>query len=135
MFTDSFRKYSVIMAHKHVNKGPHKSISIPLDDLICVLDIDIWSDSEGRSITPREVLKSPLRHVDHVLRIKNADLRFPILVYVVDGKYKIMDGVHRVCLANIQCRDTIDAIDVTSVMEKFRIGYSLVGSVGKSFSM
>jgi hypothetical protein len=74
-------------------------IDVPLSE-IRELDETFWFDAEGDEPTCRRVAL-------HAKLMNETDLRHPI-VLSRDGR--VMDGMHRVCKALIEGRDTIRAV-------------------------
>lgn len=67
------------------------------------LDLDVWFCGVHEP-TIRAVL-------EHHRRIREADLRFPI---ILSETGEVMDGVHRICRAIADGRATIDAVQFVS---------------------
>jgi hypothetical protein len=65
-------------------------------------------------LTPVEVLHQPRRYRDQADRIANADLRFPIEVTWWEGRWTILDGIHRLARAISMGRRTIQARQLTA---------------------
>ena len=82
---------------------------------------NVWgnpSDSPRQQITPMKVLENPKKYKDHMRRIKEADLKYPIIVY---DKF-VTDGVHRLTKAHLEKKKTIKAIVFTKdLLQKFKI--------------
>lgn len=57
-----------------------------MDKLVHNLNVPQW----GESLSPMEVLI-------HLTRILQADHTYPILVFKDKGKYRVCDGIHRLC--------------------------------------
>jgi hypothetical protein len=74
-------------------------IDVPLSE-IRELDETFWFDAEGDEPTCRRVAL-------HAKLMNETDLRHPI-VLSRDGR--VMDGMHRVCKALVEGRDTIRAV-------------------------
>jgi hypothetical protein len=68
-------------------------------DAISEVDTDYWSDSVSGP-TVRKL-------VTHMRFIRDVDPSYPIILGF-DGR--VMDGMHRICLALLDERDTIDAV-------------------------
>ncbi|MBT8092249.1 MAG: hypothetical protein KJN77_04375 [Gammaproteobacteria bacterium] len=72
---------------------------VPLSD-IAELDETHWYEHEGDSPTCRSLLK-------HMQLIDEADLGYPI---ILDQDGRVMDGMHRVCRAVREGKDSILAV-------------------------
>jgi len=46
-----------------------------------MLHQNTWGNPNGLQITPMKVLENPKKYKDHMRRIKQADLKYPIIVY------------------------------------------------------
>ena len=55
------------------------------------------------------------RHWDRVLE---ADLKYPILVRVLNGEMYVVDGFHRIIKAFLLGKEFLDAVDVSDLMEQ-----------------
>ncbi|MEL7184943.1 MAG: hypothetical protein AAFN50_00735 [Pseudomonadota bacterium] len=85
------------------------SRDFPVEELrvsdIAEIDESHWYAHEGDSPTCRSLL-------NHMRLIEEADLSFPI---IVDSNGRVMDGMHRVCKALVEGKDTIVAARFTSL--------------------
>ena len=85
------------------------TISVRVADLAHHLDRPFWQH-EGRpfQVTPREVAADPAKYHEQYARTLAADLRYPLyVVRRVDGRLTILDGVHRLLLAELEGRATV----------------------------
>lgn len=89
-----------------------KRISIKL--LQSNLDKDNWTVRKGVYVTPNQVMANPYVSLADFKRILNADLSYPILVHAAN--YDILDGLHRLSLAVIEKRKTINVILINQEM-------------------
>jgi hypothetical protein len=127
------KKYSVDRLFKITkNIKIHK---IPISELVHHLKYKSWEyKNEGvADISPLDVLENPKknkRYVKHYNRIINADMQYPILVYVVKNdddnadadisnsnnqeSTVIVDGLHRLSRAFMEKHPTIDVRYVTN---------------------
>lgn len=85
------------------------TLDFPIKDLLWHLNITPW-DHDGKPLTigPKEVMDSPELYPEHFEKIKNADLSYPIDISYNNGKWVIVDGLHRLCFtvisgANAEC--------------------------------
>lgn len=74
-------------------------------------NLDIaYLDKKGTddwNLTPRQLINEPEKEPDHYEKVQKADLKYPIKIYYFRGSWKILDGVHRLCKATIENRQTI----------------------------
>ncbi len=80
-----------------------------IDDLIWHFDYPFW-EKEGTddwNLTPLELIKNPEAEPSHYRKIQEADLSFPIEVIEYKGRYRILDGIHRLVKAYMQGQKTI----------------------------
>ncbi len=100
---------------------------IPVSRLDHNLDIDLWDDDQGRPITPRSVLTMySAQHPDpwgNWGRIVHASLEYPLLVvHKPDGSLDVLDGLHRLCKAEIHHLTTVRVKFVTAnVLRKAKL--------------
>lgn len=73
--------------------------TVPLSDFDAIWDLDCWF---GTVHTP-----TVGRVLDHLARIQQADLGFPILLSETGV---VMDGLHRLCKARLRGHATIEAV-------------------------
>ena len=112
--------YSVDMMLAYVNIFKPLAVKIPLSDIKLDFDFDGWMEGKTR-ISINDVLKNKKKYVINYTRIKNADLRYPIIVY----KGEILDGVHRYVKALMLKKKTINAyVFDHRLMKKFIIDTS-----------
>ena len=78
------------------------------------LDEPFWFDGEGEVATPRKIAL-------HGKLIAETDLSHPIILSQ-DGR--VMDGMHRVCKALMEKRDTISAVQFETDPEPDYVGVS-----------
>jgi hypothetical protein len=80
----------------------HEPKEISISELQKALEVGCWSDSNGKKITPKEVIEAMRAGGDerpelreHIERIKNSNLKHPILAVNIDNKLVVLDGMHR----------------------------------------
>ena len=69
-----------------------------------------YLDKQGTddwNLTPWQLIKEPEKEPGHYDKIKKADLKYPIKIYFFRGSWKILDGVHRLCKAIMEDKQTI----------------------------
>ena len=86
-------------------------IEIPLSN-ISELDEVFWYDLGDAKPTCRNIL-------EHAQLINNADLQYPIILC---HEGRVMDGMHRVCKAQMLGLETIKAVRFSSYLEPDHIG-------------
>jgi hypothetical protein len=87
--------------------GPTEVMS--LAEFHWLLTLPFW-EKEGTddwNLTPHEVLEHPEREPTHNRRIQEADLAFPICIFRQGGRWRIIDGLHRLCKAHREGRTDI----------------------------
>lgn len=86
-------------------------VEVPIAELERNLHNDCWGyvfDQHRIVIIPNEVI-STQQPKDHYLRILNADLSYPIIVYRDLAGLQVVDGMHRLCKAKMLGNKTIKA--------------------------
>lgn len=75
----------------------------PVFALGWMLDIPLWAvDGVAFQVTPNEVLAYPGKVPEQHRRVLAADLSFPIHVTWHNGRWTILDGVHRLLKATME---------------------------------
>jgi len=121
-FVMNGKKYSVDRLFKITkNIKVHK---VPIADLVGQLVNKSWEyKHEGNAdISPIDVIENPKKnrkYTKHYNRIMNADMQYPILVYLMDDETEaktsvIVDGLHRLSRAYIEKHPTISVRYVTN---------------------
>jgi hypothetical protein len=79
------------------------TVEVPIDILKWHLDIPFWSSDNGfYDLSPNRLMSNPQLSADHYRRVLNADMSYPVDFTFYKGRYKIIDGLHR--LANAAFR-------------------------------
>lgn len=76
-------------------------IDFAIEKLIWNFDLPLW-EKEGTddwNLTPREVINNIPGSKTHRERVTEADLQFPILLTEKNGRWLVIDGVHRLVKA------------------------------------
>ncbi len=70
---------------------------MPVSDFDWHLDVPYWDSIDGKkfSVTPRDVLTRKSGTEKEQERVKNINTNYPIDVLFHEGKWFILDGVHR----------------------------------------
>jgi hypothetical protein len=89
-------------------------VEMPVADLLWLLDIPLWADAgEPFRLTPIEVGAHPDRFPDQWARTTAAGLAWPIHVLRFNGRWPILDGVHRLLKAKVLGLSTIPAMTLS----------------------
>lgn len=89
------------------------SLDLPIEELptrtlVWHLDLPWWKGESGWfTVRPRSVLSDPARYPEQYARTLNADLRYPLHVTLNEGRWTIMDGIHRLLKAEMLNRDHV----------------------------
>ena len=71
-----------------------------VDELSWCLDLPLWRhDGRPFRVRPTEVIADPVRYPDEYRRTLEADLRYPLDITRRNGRWTVMDGVHRLAKA------------------------------------
>ncbi len=74
---------------------------IPIDMLRWHFSVPFLRTEHGYyDLTPFEVLNEPSKHVAETLRVEKADLKYPIDIMLQNGRWVILDGLHRLMKAH-----------------------------------
>lgn len=117
--SDNKYKYSIAMMIAYIKLcKPDCKFKINVKDLTFNLKYNSWENN----IRPIDVLNdmNNEKYKYEVLRIKNANIKYPILL---DSNYNIIDGMHRYAKHIINNKKTITVyIFDKKIMKKFIIG-------------
>lgn len=117
-YSDNKKIYSVDMMFSYVNNFKHKVIEVPIRDILFNLSFKGWADQK-HIYSPMEVIMNPKKYPKEIKRIKESDLKYPIML---DGNL-IVDGVHRTIKAMLNGQETIKAyVFPKKLMGKFIVG-------------
>ncbi len=102
------------------------SLNIPIvdfeiKDLIWNFDLPLWGkDGESWNLTPWDVINEIPGSASQRRRTEDIDMGYPILVFEKNGKWLIIDGVHRLVKAYLNGQQTIPAKIITQgLIEKY----------------
>lgn len=110
--------YSVDLMFVYLNRHKHKVTEINVDSLIDQTKYKGWFHGR-KKISPMNVINNPKLYKEHMKRIKDADLSFPIIM----NKGYIIDGMHRLMKSIAEGHETISAyVFDAKLMKKFKIG-------------
>ena len=105
-FSDNKKIYSVDMMFAYINIFKPKCRKVDINQFSATLNYKGWGDPKKKIFySANMVLNNPKKYKDEMKRIKNADLKYPIIVY----KNYIVDGVHRLTKAALLGKTTIHA--------------------------
>lgn len=85
------------------------SINLPISELDWQLQLPIWWSKNGRyDIRPIDVMENPESYPVEYSRTMNADLNYPVDVVMKNGRYVVLDGLHRLLKLKILGKDSIN---------------------------
>jgi hypothetical protein len=64
-------------------------------------DVPFWKENVSYDLMPREVITAPDLHAKEYERVMRADLAHPIDIMENEGRWLILDGLHRLTKASI----------------------------------
>lgn len=75
---------------------------VEVEELRWHFDLPWWRrDGVWFQLTPREFLARPTAHPEHADRVSSADLSYPLHVIRRNGRWLILDGIHRLVKAEL----------------------------------
>lgn len=82
-----------------------------IDDLIWCFELPVWEKdgTDDWNLTPREVIEKAEGTSEHVRKVEDASLDYPIVVIQNKDKWVILDGVHRLVKAYMLGHTQINA--------------------------
>ncbi len=114
---DNTGVYSVYLLIRLCYELKVKVVQIKLSDLEYLIKQLIWKNIEtNQDLSPEMVLNNPVEHPDEYMRIKNADLGYPI---ILDSNYDFLDGLHRITKAYSEKREYIMAYIIDIKLLKY----------------
>lgn len=85
-----------------------------------LLELPLWQrDGVRFQVAPRQVLDRPDEFPDHLRRVMDSDLAYPIHAVHHNGRLVVMDGFHRLVKALIERRRQIEAMVLPAVDLEF----------------
>ena len=118
-FSDGTKIYSVDMMFAYINIFNPPSSKMELGRLTKSLEWKGWGDpAKKQYYSALDVINNPTnkKYKDEIRRIKNANLRYPIIVHGTN----IVDGVHRLTKAHLAEKKYIKCYEFSSaLMKKF----------------
>lgn len=76
---------------------------LPTSELEWHLDIPFfWQEDKPFSLGPRDVLNHPEMYAKWMDRIMGVDAKYPIDIIFWNGRWQILDGLHRFCQAIVK---------------------------------
>ena len=79
---------------------PAPCIDLPAERFSEFLDLPFWSSRPGCGLlfdtTPRQVMANPQDYPEQARRLAEADLAYPADLLYWQGRYWILDGLHRI---------------------------------------
>lgn len=92
-----------------VTWDPHKlwtidlpTREVPVDELAWILDLPWWRDGDRYfSVRPVDVAADPSRHPAQHARTLAADLDYPLVGTMMEGRLVLLDGLHRLLKARL----------------------------------
>jgi len=116
-YSDGNKIYIVDLMIAYVNIVNYPSIKIDTKDYLEHLKSKCWRH-HGKKYSPIDVFTNPLMYEHDINKIKNADLKYPIIIH--NGN--IVDGMHRLSQAYIKNKYYLDAyIFNDALMKKFLV--------------
>jgi len=94
-------------------------VDFEIKDLIWNFDLPLWGkDGESWNLTPWDVINEVPGSASQRKRVEEVDLNFPILISKENGRWLIVDGVHRLVKGYLKKQQTISAKIVTQDLIK-----------------
>jgi disulfide oxidoreductase YuzD len=111
--------FSVDMMFAYINIFKPKYTNINIDSLLHNLEYAGWGDPIlNIKYSPKDVINNPEKYKKEIEQIKNANLKYPIIIY----NNNIIDGVHRLTKTVLEKKTKIKTYIFTKkIMEKFII--------------
>lgn len=114
--------YEIYCDTKKLREVDLPIIDFEIDKLIWNFDLPLWEKdgTDDWNLTPWDVINKIEGSIEHQEKVKQADLRFPILLLNKNGKWLVIDGVHRLVKAFQANNKTIKAkVYTLELVEKY----------------
>lgn len=103
-FSHHSRRYAGFDIYLDTSKLRDVSLEVEqicIDELTWCFDIPVWEKdgTDDWNLTPREVIEGKPDTSEHLRRVHDADLKYPILIIRHKDKWVILDGIHRLVKA------------------------------------
>lgn len=91
-------------------------LAVEIGSLRWHYDLPWWRDEDRRwfQVRPADFIEDPGRFPEHARRVDAADLRLPLHGMRRRGRVQVLDGIHRLVLADRLGRNTVDVMLLTS---------------------
>ena len=74
------------------------TVNFPVSELLWHMDMTPWADNtKPFSVAPKQVLDNPQIYPEHYEKILNADCSYPLDIAFNNGRWIVIDGLHRLC--------------------------------------
>lgn len=100
----------------YVDTSKLRDLSLPIqqmniNDLIWCFGCPVWEKdgTDDWNLTPRDVIEKKPATTEHMKKIEEASLDYPIVVIFHKEKWVILDGIHRLVKAYLLEKPIIDA--------------------------
>lgn len=116
-FSDDKYKYSISLMFSYINLCKPNKNKLNISDLSFNLEYNCWENN----VRPIDVIKdlNNKKYKDEVERIKNANIKYPI---IIDSNYNIIDGMHRYVKHILENKKKVNVyIFDKKIMKKFII--------------
>jgi hypothetical protein len=119
-YSDDKYEYSTALMFAYINLKKPEKIKLETSKLLFNLDLNCWDKNTKPSDVISCIKSKKYKYKDHVKRITESDLRYPI---IVDSNLFIIDGVHRYVKSVLTNKKIIDIyIFDKKLMKKFIVG-------------
>ena len=119
-YSDDKYEYSTDLMFDYINLKKPEKIKLETSKLLFNLDLNCWDKNTKPSDVISCIKSKKYKYKDHVKRITESDLRYPI---IVDSNLFIIDGVHRYVKSVLTNKKIIDIyIFDKKLMKKFIVG-------------
>ncbi|HWE66754.1 MAG TPA: hypothetical protein VG298_08925 [Acidimicrobiales bacterium] len=89
--------------------------SVEVSGLIWQFDLPLWQlDGRRFQLSPNEAIRDPVRFSAHIRRAMQSDLEYPIHLVEHDGRWVILDGLHRLLKSVLLGNDSLMAMRLSS---------------------
>ena len=101
---------------------PLEVTSMNLGELLWCFDFPVWEKdgTDDWNLTPREVIEGKPDTSEHMQRVQDSNLEYPIVIIFHKNKWVILDGIHRLVKAYLLKSPVIHVKTLTKESEYFK---------------
>lgn len=99
-----------------------KSFYVNLHELTWCFDFPVWEKdgTDDWNLTPRDMIEGKPDTIEHMQKVHDSNLAYPIVIIWHKDKWVILDGIHRLVKAYVLKSPTINVNILNKESEYFK---------------